>query len=133
MHAISENKNDVVRILIRAGANVKDFQGVLGRNPLLASLAYGNTEIVSDLVDAGADVNRQGGEIAVMSPLMLAAARGFREVVEILLGAGADVNARSEDKGKTALEYASDAGYGDIVELLKLHELRIDHSLNSNF
>src|SRR5262245_44829904 len=66
---------EIVAMLIGAGANVKDFQGALGRNPLLSALAYGNKAGAKLLIDAGADLNAQGGESETISPLMLAAAR----------------------------------------------------------
>jgi ankyrin repeat protein len=124
MYAISGSYNDIARMLIRAGANVRDKQGVFDRNPLLCALAYGNTEIVSDLIAAGADVNEQGGELSTESPLMSAAARGFMDTVELLLNAGADVNAVSESNGKTALQLAIEQGKTDVAELLKQHGAR---------
>ncbi|RMD79282.1 MAG: ankyrin repeat domain-containing protein, partial [Lentisphaerae bacterium] len=43
---------------------------------------------------------------------------GHVDVVKILLEHGADVNAKCK-KGKTALMFASEKGYQEIVELLK--------------
>jgi ankyrin repeat protein len=121
MWAISSDSINSLAALIDAGANVRDFQGALGRNPLLAALAYGHERVVAILLKADVDVNAQGGEIAVMSPLMLAAARGLRESVGLLVEAGATVNALSEAHKKTALDYAIEEGHTDVATFLRSH------------
>ncbi|KAI9790138.1 MAG: hypothetical protein M1816_005338 [Peltula sp. TS41687] len=55
-----------------------------------------------------------------MTPMMLAAGQGNYGVVEELLQAGADANVANVD-GQTALDFAADAGYNSISELLVNH------------
>jgi ankyrin repeat protein len=105
--------------LLNAGANCSDVQGGLGRTPLLAALAYGNEEAVKLMVEAGAELNTQGGEIAVMSPLMLAASRGLEKATTWLLDGGARVNDLSRDARKTALDYAIEQKHAEIVHVLR--------------
>ena len=51
---------------------------------------------------------------------MQASRQGQAEVAKLLLDRGADVNASFAD-GRTALTFASDRGYTDVVKLLKAH------------
>jgi len=67
------------------------------------------------LVNAGADVNVQGGEYS--SALQAASQGGHEKIVELLLEAGADVNARGGKYGN-AVYAASVQGHEKIVELL---------------
>ena len=54
-----------------------------------------------------------------LTPLMIAARGGKREMVRQLLLHGAPVNAQTLS-GQTALTFAAENGYSDIVELLKI-------------
>jgi ankyrin repeat protein len=66
-------------------------------------------------LDAGADVNFQGGRLG--SPLQVAARRDMLEMVRVLLDAGADVNSKDGEFG-TALQIAIVRGYLEIVKIL---------------
>ena len=50
--------------------------------------------------------------------LILASKFGYSEIAKILIENGADVNAKNND-GKTALDYAEENDYKNIIELLK--------------
>ena len=52
---------------------------------------------------------------------MRAAWNGHTDTVKALLEAGADVGLRDKS-GRTALDYASDLGYQDIILLLRPHK-----------
>ncbi|KAJ5772187.1 hypothetical protein N7520_002716 [Penicillium odoratum] len=67
------------------------------------------------LLDAGADINAQGG--ALGNALQAASFRGNITIVQLLLDAGADVNAQGGKYG-SALQSASSGGHMDIVQLL---------------
>ena len=82
---------------------------------LMTASNYGHVEIVSILLDSGADIdgrNRNGN-----TSLMQAASSGHADVVRFLLAKGADVNAKSEDDD-TALMYAVWDGHIEIVKIL---------------
>jgi len=66
-------------------------------------------------LDAGADVNFQGGRLG--SPLQVAARRDMLEMVRMMLDAGADVNSKAGELG-TALQLAARAGHLGIVTSL---------------
>ena len=53
-----------------------------------------------------------------LTPLMIATALGDRDTVKILLENGADRNI-ADIHGYTALSYAKDLGYKEIIELLQ--------------
>lgn len=97
------------RLFLDAGydPDMKDSRG----NPLLTIAVRAQfPEIVSILLEAGADVNRLSGDRGY-SPLMDAAQKGDLAVVEILLSHGADPNLSSRD-GQTAVILS--AGRGDV-------------------
>ena len=79
----------------------------------------GYTEIVSMLLDKGADVNKTvDGDTALMK------ANDYRhiEIVPMLLNNGADVNAKN-NRGQTALIKLSIYGYRDRVKSAEEGEL----------
>jgi ankyrin repeat domain-containing protein 50 len=65
------------------------------------------------LLDAGADVNAQGGYR--VNAMQAASNGGHEKVVQMLLDAGADVNALG---GKYALQAASKGGHEKVVRIL---------------
>ncbi len=88
----------------------------------LTTAAYkGQTNLVKDLLDKGADANERSGCAWGWDPdvtaLACAAYGGHMETVKELVGRGADVNARSR-YGWTPLISAAFAGNADIAKLL---------------
>lgn len=93
---------------------------------------YGNVEMVSMLLDAGADVNAVAdvpdntgsGPTFKMTPLIFAARSGDPERVRVLVEAGADVNYMagfsnfSVPRGITPLMAAARSGNGESVRIL---------------
>lgn len=84
----------------------------------------GNANIVRSLLDHGADIDAQEGEL--WNPLHTAAQRGHQKVVQVLLDRGASVNARKGEYDSTALYFASSNGHGTIVQML------LDHGADLN-
>lgn len=83
----------------------------LGR-ALQKPVKAGDVQAVKALLEAGADVNSDGG-----LALIWAAYKGNLEIVELLLEAGADRSLRDHDK--TAMDWALEAGHTHIVTRLK--------------
>jgi ankyrin repeat protein len=77
-------------MLISASADV-NARGKYG-NALYAASWGGHDKVVEMLMDAGADVNAQGGFCG--NTLQAASWGGHDKVVEMLVSAGADVNAQ---------------------------------------
>ncbi|KAI1535686.1 Ank-2 multi-domain protein, partial [Pyrenophora tritici-repentis] len=71
------------------------------------------------LLDAGAEVNAQGGEYG--NALYIASARGHEQVVKMLLDTGADLHEGHEQVVKTLLDKGADVnaqggGYGNALQ-----------------
>jgi ankyrin repeat protein len=134
-----DKKKKIFTILVcLKGGNMRDID-----KELLNACRIGDLEKVKQLLESGADVNVKDDEFGC-TPLILASCNGHKEVVELLLDNGADVDARDkygfcmipftlEKDGKealkeleknvhingwTALMYASQKGYAEIVKLL---------------
>ena len=97
MWAASNDDVELVRALIKAGANVK-VKNQFGTSALTEAAIIGSASIINALIKAGADPNTKNPEGE--TPLMAAARSGKVEAAKVLLEAGADVNAK-EDVGRT--------------------------------
>jgi ankyrin repeat protein len=88
----SEFNGDIVRMLLRFGANINAInQG--GETPLHLAVAYEfNDDIVRMLLRFGANINAQDNN--GNTPLHIAASRGHIGVVQVLVEAGANKEAR---------------------------------------
>jgi ankyrin repeat protein len=64
-----------------------------------------------------ADVDKKS-LCGTITPLMIAAAIGYEQAAKALLKAGADTTIINPNDGKTAIDYARDAGHTSIVKLL---------------
>ena len=76
---------------------------------------YGHNELVKLLLDAGAEVNAQGGGYG--NALQVASYIGYEQVIKLLLHRGADINAQGGLYGN-ALQAASIGGHEQVVKLL---------------
>ncbi|KFY95523.1 hypothetical protein V500_02750 [Pseudogymnoascus sp. VKM F-4518 (FW-2643)] len=83
--------------------------------PLYFTSIFGWTDIVEQLLSAGADVNAQGGIFG--NALQAALEEGHNKTVEVLLSNGANVNAQGGHYGN-ALQAASQGGHNKTVEVL---------------
>jgi ankyrin repeat protein len=112
-----DQRLEVARILIAAGADVNAREPSSGLTPLYYAAGMGTTHsepMMQLLLAHGADVRA----VAMQGvPLLTAAAgSGDRGAVQLLLDRGADVNAT--DKGGTALAAAAYGGHLEVVLLL---------------
>ena len=132
--AASQGYLDIARALLAAGADVENYRiqktwwqaGALG----VASCKRGNQLVVKELIKAGADVNRVGGESSRITPMHAAAARGNSNIVHALLDSGnADLDARDYNTS-TALMLACRGGHLRCARLLM--DLGADWHLQSS-
>ena len=114
----------MVEMLIKAGAEI-DATDARGWTALMKALFNyeqnrGFPEVVSDLIEAGADIEHK---VAYGTrPLMIAAGYGEALVVEVLLAAGVDVDATNEG-GRNAKTMAENKNYVDVYNQLHMHGL----------
>lgn len=115
LDAIVLGEIDSVEQALSAGADVNSKETERGMTGLMIAIMEEDIEIVTLLLENGADVNIQtkDGETA----LILASMFGYIEIVKILLEYGANVDTK-ENLGMTALMAASGEGHIEIVKLL---------------
>ena len=106
----------IVKLLLERGATSKD-------DALIEASVNGHANIVSLLLDSGADVN---ANINGTTALMWASINGCEANVKLLLDRGADVNAIDEE-GKTALMYAKEEKHSEIISILE-NAILLDNS-----
>ncbi|KAK6182610.1 hypothetical protein SNE40_010255 [Patella caerulea] len=106
MEAICRQDLPGVQRLIESGCNL-DLVDIKGSSVLyFAITARGaNLNIISALLDAGADVNKTNGKGAPV--LMVAVALKQAEIVQLLYNAGADINMK-DSSGRTAFHYTAE-------------------------
>jgi ankyrin repeat protein len=109
---------DLVRELLSHGAKT-DTQNRYGASPLSEAVKGGNAEIVEMLLAAGA--NAKAVNIDGETVLMLAARTGKADVARKLIDAGADVNAVEAWRQQTALMWAAEGAFPELVDLLIAH------------
>ncbi|MDI9408013.1 MAG: ankyrin repeat domain-containing protein [Candidatus Pacebacteria bacterium] len=130
MWASYKNNSDVGKTLIRAGSEVNTVATAgenIGKTPLLMAAKNGNSQLVTQLVEAKADVNQADadGETA----LMFAAKSGNRDALQSLIAADANVDATDND-GTTALMFAVKSGNRDAVQSLIAANANVDATDN---
>lgn len=125
---------EIAKILIDAGADLEHEGGRLGM-PLHFASYFGDVEIVTMLLEAGAQVNGQPRKVRTNfdgTPLHNATSGGKLHVAKLLLEHGADVNAENRhDPGWTPLHAAVEAHFFApdrlaTVRLLLEHGARLD-------
>ena len=110
-----QNSPEVVQVLIDAGADI-ETKDEKGRSPLHKACTSGALDVVKMLVEAGANVcvTDYVGETC----LLVAAGNGHTETVRYLVSLkDVDVN-HSGDNGFTALHWAGQGNYPEVVQLL---------------
>ena len=117
--AVSSNSTKLVQLLLDKGAN-PNAQAKIDRRPstVLEEALSGwpiNIDIVSTLLEAGADANKIAHPRC--NPLRQAATQGSVEAVQLLLKAGARPDLILEDQ-ETALQAAVKSRNIDLVEIL---------------
>ncbi|KAJ3334301.1 hypothetical protein HDU93_008026 [Gonapodya sp. JEL0774] len=116
----SSGRADVVRFLLTLGANVNPrsrgyYHYPHEDGPLQTAALGGHVEVVSMLLDHGADIHFLDN-----MALWLAVREGKAAVVRLLLKRGADTVGESE-QAKIAMAKARTGGFTEILDLLKLH------------
>ena len=112
-----------VKYFIQIGAQI-NIEDKYEFTPLHNAADQGHLEIVQVLLANGANIEAKANRNK-QTPLFLAANGDHLEVVKFLIDNGAQTNAKDKS-GITALEFASDKGFLEIVQHLTLHGANID-------
>ncbi len=116
--AIEEDNKKMLKLLIRAGADVNakgKYNEENGITALMMAIDKENKGIEKLLIEAGADINTKSEN--GITALRIAAYVENEDMVKLLIEAGADVNAKDNDNF-TALMIAAYVKNEDIVKLL---------------
>ncbi|KAF5918037.1 hypothetical protein HPG69_019843 [Diceros bicornis minor] len=113
--AVENGQVDVLRLLLRHGANVNGSHSMCGWNSLHQATFQENAEIIKLLLKKGA--NKECQDDFGITPLFVAAQYGKLESLSILISSGANVNCQALDKA-TPLFIAAQEGHTECVELL---------------
>lgn len=105
-----------VRELVAVGLDVNGRDPCLGNSALGEAASHGFIDVITFLLEAGADVDGPGYSNA--TPLMLAAYHGQLDAAQFLLSAGADVNHAKRRTGETALHWAALKGRTALARIL---------------
>lgn len=125
-HAVWNNDGEMVRLLIRYGADVNQkFKAKkAGISCLHIASQEGFLNIVQILVENGAGVDEKGA--GNQTALRVAARNGRTDIVKYLMEKGAEIDTRGDDQA-TPLEAAAGKGHMDIVEMLLAAGANINH------
>lgn len=122
---------NIVRWLLRIGADIDGREPQDGMAPLLVASFEGNLPMVRFLVEHGADVELSSIKLG-MNSLIAACTNGHLSVVEYLIRSGANVNYGARFHDRTALVDASAHGHSTIVKLLIAAGARVNQRTGAN-
>lgn len=113
--AVSKGNVQVVRELLKHGANINAVEPFCFWTPLLFAVHAGHDEIVHLLLANGANVD--GDSNAFETPLIMAAVKKRIDLVQTLYCCGADLNRRDGD-GDPSIHNAAGNGSLELVKLI---------------
>ena len=117
--AITNSRNDIVELLLMAGANVNSEGYDLGKSPLLAAIRKKDPHITKRLLVAGAAVNgRESGSSITTTVLPAVVDWGYYPLIQDIINAGAEIDAPQTIDGKTALFVAVEKKDTSSIKLL---------------
>lgn len=116
--AVAENNLEWLEQLLSEGADIDATKGKFKTTVLMEAAVRGNVEVMTMLLDKGADVNISDED--GWTALMGATVQGHLEPVKLLLEHGADVNAKNGNDD-TALVMAIGLKHEEIAEVLQAY------------
>jgi ankyrin repeat protein len=115
-HAAARGDDQMVDVLLYAGANLQATSRLGGYTPLHLASQRGHSTTIERLVKAGADPNHPTS--TGTTALMFASASGHVQAVKQLVAHKADVNAKERANDQTALMFAAAADRSEVVKVL---------------
>ncbi len=119
---------EMTALLLEHGAN-PGVVNTFGSSPLGEAVKVAAEEIVEMLLDAGAEPSAPNTD--GQTTLMLAARSGSAPIARMLIEHGVDARAREAWRGQTALSWAADARFPEIVDLLIENGAEVDYRAES--
>jgi ankyrin repeat protein len=119
---------ELTTLLLAHGAD-PDAINAYGSSPLGEAVKVANTELAGMLLEAGADPDAPNADGQTV--LMLATRSGSIDIIRQLIDHGADVNAIESWRGQSALIWAADSRFPDIVDLLIANGAEVDFRAES--
>ncbi|MGI4792067.1 MAG: ankyrin repeat domain-containing protein [Janthinobacterium lividum] len=113
LSAIDHNELGDLKTWLAKGASINQLDRH-GDAPLIRAFSSGRLEIVNQLLIAGASLNHEQANNA----LMLTSRQGYNSLTKLLILKGADVNTKEKTFDTSALEVAVQAGQSETVRLL---------------
>lgn len=126
--AVYHVQHELARTLLEAGAEpgvVNDY----GSSPLAEAVKIADTALVELLLEAGADPEAPNAD--GQTALMLAARTGSTDIARTLIEHGANVNAKESWREQTALIWAADSRFPEIVDLLIANGAEVEYRARS--
>ena len=120
--AVRKGQQDAAALLLEKGANVNAQRK--GRTPL--DFAGKNTELAA-LLRAKGGLTRL--ELRAEQDILYAAANGYAEAILRYIEKGGDVN-KTNRKGYSALHFAANSGYVEVVRVLVANKIEVDAAAN---
>ena len=110
-----KNDKNAVLNLLKQGADV-NYEDSYGKTPLSNAVINGNADMVSLLLENGADIECKSKYKGGLTPLQRAFTKGNKEIIKLLIEKGANVNVYCKDK--PLLHTAIENDDKSLVELL---------------
>ena len=122
--AAARGNTDIVEILLDAGVTADDKE-----NALMNASTYGHDDTVTTLLQKG---NIESEQVKV-GALLIASEHGHTSAIKVLLDTGqVDINSIKPGRifNETALNIATEEGWGEVVSFLKSQGAKRAHCLN---
>jgi ankyrin repeat protein len=112
-------RNEIVHLLLRAGAHTEGTKNQKAYAPLHAAVRMGDLEMTRTILEKGASADVGFCAQTKRTPLQQASSRGNEALVQLLIDHGADVNGPPwPSGGRTALQAAVENGHVSMVKML---------------
>lgn len=126
---ISVAQNGATKQNIQMDVGEVAFMGLMAAiefyTPLHQAVSDDNSELVTELISKGGNVNGKDENYSNITPLFLAVGNGNAEIAERLLNFGAKINARDDERQTPLMRLDEDATV-EIVRLLIKHGAKIN-------
>jgi len=127
--AVRANQIDIVKLLLKNGANVNT--NILDLDtPLSEAVSYENIEVVRILIENKADVNIKDNDQG-RTPLHHAAYYRYPEIMKLLIAKGANVNSSSKF-GDTPLHNCLSSDFDIDISSLQVIKILLEHGADIN-